>query len=396
MDELDLIENVFTEPEATSDVAAAGRARLMALAAETPATTAGAASPGAGIVAPGRGLRALRGARARWTLGAGLLPLAAAVTAAAVIAGSDVGSVPQPQDTPARRVLLAAATRSEATPVTGRYLRFSTENHERIDVGTAKRPYRVVYRTLEEFWYPTKGGTPGWSSYRSLGGEPVSRADAAAWRAAGSPRRLKERCDDNRIVGYKGGEIRPDGSVSPEIPIRGRCRWFDLRPGPAQTERMASGTGMHGQPSGDLNPATLSDDPATLRRQLLAWTRAGGLAGPVEGDSAQLWAAAGTLITEPVGLVRPKLRAAAYRVLADLPDVRSLGEVTDQRGRRGQALERTGAESEGVSGNTDRTIIDPRTGAPLAAESYEKGPGGRLLGFDLVTHYEYTDQAPKA
>jgi hypothetical protein len=81
------------------------------------------------------------------------------------------------------------------------------------------------------------------------------------------------------------------------------------------------------------------------------------------------------------------VRAACYKVLADLPDVRSLGEVSDPNGRRGQALARTGHAAEGVSGTTEY-IIDLHTGMPLAAAD-DSGKSTILL------HADFTDDPPK-
>ncbi|MCO5996712.1 hypothetical protein [Actinoallomurus rhizosphaericola] len=256
-------------------------------------------------------------------------------------------------------------------------------------VCSKKHPYKVTNRRVDDLWYSTVPGDTGWSSYRDLGARPASPADAAAWRAAGSPKRVKELCNEDEIIGYKMGRQRPDGTLE-EIPVRQECSWFDMRPGPRRTERMMTGVGMFGQAPIGLNVARLSEDPATLRRQLLTWTRSGGLAGPVEGDSAQLWAAAGALITSPVGPVRPKVRAAAYRILAEVPDVHSLGKVTDHKGRRGEALARTGRSAEGVGPGTYKLIIDPRNGSPLETESHGEG----LQEYSLVLEYGYTDEAP--
>ncbi|MFG2003149.1 hypothetical protein ACGFNU_28715 [Spirillospora sp. NPDC048911] len=148
-----------------------------------------------------------------------------------------------------------------------------------------------------------------------------------------------------------------------------------------------------GETESGLDPAKLSAKPAELRRQLLAWTRSGGLAGPVEGDSAQLWAAASDVLFHPGGPVSPQVRAACYRVLADLPDVRSLGEVADARGRRGQGLTRAGAE--GVGPGQYKLIIDLRGGLPLA-EEMPGGPDGRPSTYFLVTGTGYTATAPGA
>ncbi|RFU38617.1 hypothetical protein DZF91_26755 [Actinomadura logoneensis] len=92
----------------------------------------------------------------------------------------------------------------------------------------------------------------------------------------------------------------------------------------------------------------------------------------------------------PIGPVRPAVRAAAYRVLADLPDVRSLGTVTDLRGRRGQALTRQGDDAEGVGTGAYRLVIDPNTGAPLETTS----AGSGFMDYMSVLNFGYTDETP--
>ncbi|MEV4257113.1 CU044_5270 family protein [Spirillospora sp. NPDC049652] len=373
MDEMTLVEQVFTEPAAGPDVAAAGRARLLGLA--------GGAEPG-----PRR--RRAR-PRPRWLLGAGLLPVGAAGVAAVMLAGHGAAPASRPPDRQARSILLVAAERTASAPAAGRYFRFTTEEGQQHVVGSKDHPYKIVTAAVEEEWYPVAAGVRGWSVRRELAARPLTPVDAAAWRAAGSPARVRQVCDDDRVVGYRGGEVSSD-SATPPIPVKQRCGWFSMRPGSVRSAPMSTAPGMPGTPPAGLDVAKLSDDTATLRRQLLAWTRSGGLMGPVEGDSAQLWTAALYVIADPIGPVRPAVRAATYRVLADLPDVRSLGTVTDQKGRRGQALTRDGKSSEGIGTGTYRLVIDPDTGAPLETTS----TGSDFMEYTSVLDFGYTDETP--
>ncbi|MBW8486799.1 CU044_5270 family protein [Actinomadura parmotrematis] len=394
MNELTMVEHLFTEPAPAPAVTAEGRARLLRLAGDAAPTSSPAATAADRARLPrltGDAAPALapagrpRTRRLLWTV----LPAAALTTAAAVTIGI-LTSDPHPADTSARRVLLAAAAESAKAPPSGRYYVFTRQEGRAYTVGSKEHPYTVLSRRIDELWYPTAPGAAGRIASQDLGVRPATPADAAAWRAAGSPDRVTERCDEGAIIGYKGSGRRPDG-ITEEVPIRRHCRRLDVRPGPRTTAPLPSAPGTLGRPPVGLDPARLSGDPAVLRRQLLSWTRAGGLVGPVRGDSAQLWAAAGTLVASPVGPVRPAVRAAAYRVLADLPDVRSLGPVTDQRGRRGQALTRTGSNTEAVAPGTYRLTVDPRTGAPLATTYQGTGSGE----YSLILRYGYTDQPPQ-
>ncbi|MEV5575426.1 CU044_5270 family protein [Spirillospora sp. NPDC052269] len=370
MDEMKLVERVFAEAKADPGVAAAGRARLLQMA--------GGEESVAETRRPAR-TRLLASPRSRWMLGAGLLPVAAAGVAAVTLAGHGSAPVSPSSDGQARRVLLVAATRTESAPATGRYFRFRTERGGLSLVGSKDHPYKVVGKTVQDVWYPVASGTTGLFSFQQLGARPATPADAAAWRAAGSPDPVRVPCDEHVVYGGNKESQTTD-----------RCARIPMRPRPASSAPLEPGPGMFGQPPVGLDLAKLSDNPATLRRQLLAWTRSGGLNGPVEGDSAQLWTAALYIIASPIGPVRPTLRAATYRVLAALPDVRSLGEVTDQKGRRGQALARTAKSSEGVAPGTDRLVIDPRTGAPLESSN----TGNASQGYMSVLDFGYTDATP--
>ncbi|WP_026412948.1 CU044_5270 family protein [Actinomadura oligospora] len=379
MNELKMIEQIFAEPKAGPEVAASGRARLLRLAngdePDTSPRSTNRRTPGRWSPKP----------RWRWVLGAGLPPVVAAGVAAVMLAGNGAAPASPTSDRQARHILLAAATRTAAAAPAGRYFRFSTEAGRERRGSAAGHRFRVVTRVVEDLWYSTSPGVTSWESSQELASRPATPADAEAWRAAGSPAWVQGVCSQSTVVGGSG-KNPPDGDREASL----RCQPFPMRPRPVRIAPLSTAPGMMGQPPSGLNVAKLSDDTATLRRQLLAWTRSGGLMGPVEGDSAQLWTAALYLIAVPIGPVRPAVRAAAYRVLADLPDVRSLGMVTDQRGRRGQALTRIGKGSEGVGPGAYRLVIDPRTGAPL-----ESGmTGTKDLEYTSVLDFGYTDQAP--
>ncbi|MFG1616003.1 hypothetical protein [Nonomuraea wenchangensis] len=97
---------------------------------------------------------------------------------------------------------------------------------------------------------------------------------------------------------------------------------------------------------------------------------------------------------QPEGPLSPTVRAAVYRMLADLPGVQSLGQATDPKGRQGQAFTRTADGLDGGMG-TSRIILDPETGQSLALESYER-PGGTRTGYTAVLTSGPTDTPPTA
>jgi hypothetical protein len=90
--------------------------------------------------------------------------------------------------------------------------------------------------------------------------------------------------------------------------------------------------------------------------------------------------------------VAPEVRAAGYRMMADIAGVKLLGTVTDQRGRPGMAVTYT-REGDGGAGET-RLVIDPHTGQALAEE--HRNATGELTSYTLVDSAGFGDDAPKS
>ncbi|MET7750137.1 CU044_5270 family protein [Micromonospora sp. NPDC005367] len=120
---------------------------------------------------------------------------------------------------------------------------------------------------------------------------------------------------------------------------------------------------LAGTPRTARELATLPATPEKLKDTLLAWyvdTDA------TEGRDEFLFHAGAALVLDlPVS---PQVRAAAYRMLAAMPSVTSLGQVTDQLGRPGVAVTvtRQGDFGEGQT----RLIVDPTTGQARAQETW--------------------------
>lgn len=104
-----------------------------------------------------------------------------------------------------------------------------------------------------------------------------------------------------------------------------------------------------------------------------------------------------------------KVRAAAYRMLADLPEIRSVGRTADPLGRQGIAV----ALGDGAPGGPDtesRLIADPPTGRLLAQETVLIRPGrgmvpggkgphmdapvGTIMNYRALLAAAWTDGAP--
>ncbi|MGV9804879.1 CU044_5270 family protein [Micromonospora chersina] len=120
---------------------------------------------------------------------------------------------------------------------------------------------------------------------------------------------------------------------------------------------------LAGAPRSARELAALPTTPAKLRNKLLAWYADTGAA---EGRDHFLFHSGAALVLDlPVS---PQVRAAAYRMLAALPGVTSLGRVTDQLGRSGVAVTVTRQGDFGTA--QTRLIVDPTTGQALAQESW--------------------------
>jgi hypothetical protein len=114
--------------------------------------------------------------------------------------------------------------------------------------------------------------------------------------------------------------------------------------------------------------AALPTRPDQLRATLLSWYTAGG---QFDGDPAEFlfYGASALVLNLPVS---PAVRGAAYRMLAGVPGITTLGRVTDPTGRSGIAVAITHRGDGGAVGQT-RLVIDPATGAALAQERWSDG-----------------------
>ena len=319
-----------------------------------------------------------RPARRRLVL-AGLVPAVAVVAAGAVVLANQTAPDHTPKTahtttetarkmpTSAHELLLVAAERSESgTATSGRYWVQLTEMGSRMEVGPAGRRYFIMLRSSMEFWLPTRPGDRSLGVDQHLGAEPASPEDEVAWRADGSPTRWP-------IPG-------PDGAPTDKV--------YEAAPGQRGIRLMEGATSANifllgGSPVSPAELATLPADPAALRAWLLNRFHQRGNQEP--DDYALFWNAKSLVMDLPV---TPAVRAAAYRMMADLSGVTLLGEVTDQRGRSGMAVAYT---HDGDFGKSEfRLIIDPATGQALANET--RNSTGELVGYAVVDSMGFRDQ----
>ncbi|MGI5237878.1 CU044_5270 family protein [Dactylosporangium sp. CA-139066] len=153
---------------------------------------------------------------------------------------------------------------------------------------------------------------------------------------------------------------------------------------PLQGHTAANNFLLAGQPRSAADLSALPSQPDQLKAKLLQWYTG---EGEMSGTELFLFYC-GTAIVLDLPVAAP-VRAAAYRMLAGLPGVTSLGRVTDALGRDGMAV---GFTRRGDSGTDSqlRLIVAAGTGQALAEESWN---GGRRLSYTAVLKAEWSDTA---
>ncbi|MEV6862921.1 hypothetical protein AB0M44_18210 [Streptosporangium subroseum] len=314
--------------------------------------------------------RVLNGGRSRRRFGWMAAAVAAAATVSVIVSvvvvprlgAPVVSSVPDP-----RQALDAAADlarRSE--PGSGDVWRATTE----ITTQVQGPRYSVNERVLQTLWrsrYPVTM----LRERRLLGVQPVTPADRAAWKRAGSPKLCESTIECvNGTLFLKPGQTEYEIYSREKAPLlRQGLVGFDLRP------------------SGDIK---LSGDPAALRSDLLrSWPAyrddPQGKSKALPGMSMDEWLwSVGTSLPEALPL-SPATRAALYRMLADLPGARVFS----------QGDEVIVARPFQTGYAEDRVVIDRATGALVAIRKVlvrsvprDKGSGADRpdLPLGTVTH----------
>ncbi|MGI5170910.1 CU044_5270 family protein [Spirillospora sp. CA-253888] len=338
MDEIQMIATMLDEPP-TPESEAAVRHRLLN-----------------GMREPGRPARRTWRRPALWG-GFGLAATAAAVTGAVVLSSGTTPRAPDPDGGPAaqpmsaRTVLLAAAERAEAAPAGGKYwhvLRVQSRTFY-----NAREDYRVFGQQLIGQWSRPDGRS--WTGYRGLGAVPVSAEDAPAFRRAGSP-------DPNPI-----SPTLTRGTGTKTFLVCDREMTFK------QVQALPTDPGKLGSA---LKRAIPRDHPT-----------AGDTADEVVKNCVT-----GLLSSVPAP---PKVRAAAYRMLADMPGVTAMGAVTDERGRKGFGL-----RVRVMKGITDTVIIDQASSLVLSTSRTAPSDSGKTgerkaLGKVLYLQAGWTDSEPR-
>ncbi|MGW0656488.1 CU044_5270 family protein [Streptomyces umbrinus] len=310
----------------------------------------------------------------------GALAAVAAVAASAVVVstldGSPLGVRPgaAPESSSAaegpgsstpdvRLELLSAAKKAETSSAAeGTYWQTTTRS-EGVNVVGKQGRFFAVRDTGTSQW--SVGVRPGTQSLMVSGmngvTEPRTEEDKARWRAAGSPGTVEAEVPGNEQGGtlsYTMGSHRPmvmRTDADDKIYAIGsrNVTYQDLSELPSDSgELRRELERLHGEDSG----AEIKDRTAYVLRQ------------------------AADLITMPV---KPAVRAAAYRVMAEQPGVRGLGRVTDPLGREGVGVAFPGTQETPLGSVEQRVVVDPSTGEILSEELVLVDPSASARKADL-------------
>ncbi|MDX3075625.1 CU044_5270 family protein [Streptomyces sp. MI02-7b] len=270
--------------------------------------------------------------------------------------------------------LLSAARKAESSASEGTYWQTTTRS-EHLEVTEAKGQVFAVRSTSTDEW--SVGVRPGTASLMVSGLEsatgPRTAADTARWHAAGSPRTVEvgigKAAGTGKIMFTMGtgrGPMVMRTNVDDKIYAVGpnNVTYKDLRALPSTSGALSRYLErLHAQDNG-------------------ADTGAGN-------RSAWMLRQAANLVTMPV---KPGVRAAAYRVMADLPGVRVTGRVTDPLGRAGVGVDFPVSYRTPLGTTRERLVVDPSTGAMLSDEVVllEPSAQARTAGLGAGTTVNYS------
>lgn len=346
MDDYQAVRELLPVPPLSPEVERAGRERLNAAF-----TTKRARPP----------------LRATWWSALGL-GLAGAAAAALVVISAAPPGPPAPRGVIAaqdgKRFLLAAATSVASMPDDGAWWASTLVNGW--EFRAPGGGYTLRQTRLEESWIPADPEASTWYRWTYSGVRPATPRDEEAWRADGAPASWT----------YEGDT---PGMLSLDDPP-GVVRAAPGKPDTFSSEDWDFRVVMAGRPLTKLDE--LPDTPEGLRELLK---------GP--DDRSTVDNIVRLLFFAPV---TSDTRAAAYRLLASMPDVGAVGQVTDVLGRTGPAIEYRSGEfpTRPYAGETrTRLVVDPGSGAPLSLETRSVADG-MLLNFTAVQESHWADDNP--
>ncbi|MEU7897402.1 CU044_5270 family protein [Nonomuraea sp. NPDC049152] len=325
-----------------------------------------------------------------WLASAVTLAAATALVVTLVTVPDEQGPTPSPTATSpgeqasARQILLTAATAAAKAPASGSYWRTTTISG--MDAVSPDHGYVIRRTWSKDQWLAHRPGGQSWWIEQYLGAKPLTPQDEAAWSKAGSPTRWVFPMDTTGYVGVNSGEVVQAGAEEKEA-TRLRGKWKDS--GGAIVNPISWEEIGH-IPSGDRELR------AYLERRITAEAKGDHGQGPQSQESALSGACVAIVFGLPVS---PAVRASAYRILADMPQMKSLGKMKDPLGRMGEAIGYQVDPRHGRAAYAVVQIIDPSTGLPLARSSTTtvELTGGRTTKATSFVAYQrmgWTDAEP--
>ncbi|MEU0483569.1 CU044_5270 family protein [Streptosporangium sp. NPDC006013] len=328
--------------------------RIIAAATTRPSTVS--VVPRRGRIKPGWGLG---------TAGVVAAGLAVAVT---LVPG---GAGDRSAEPAARGLLLAAAEQTVKVPtVAGRYWHTRGVNSGGLFSG---RSSRGVCR--DETWVAKSPKDPSWWIVHSW-----TRLDAV--KGAEPPKEGEFSSDQAHFTCARGNRALSDETG--KTPYASRLNDF-AEPG-------SSWPNVNGKAVSVADIERLPTEPEALKEVLIQWQ------GPGMSDKRRdeiLFEQAAELLLE---LPAPsEVRAALFRLMADLPEVRSLGGVRDPLGRDAVGVALRSCEPS--YGTETQVLFDKDTGRLLSVgrSAGEQGCADlRPAGWSAVLESGWTDESPKA
>ncbi|KAB2348492.1 CU044_5270 family protein [Actinomadura rudentiformis] len=422
MDETRIVREAYGQPAPpTPDEIARARALLGGGSGRLDfAGPAGDAADDVQVITVGPAAAPVPGRRRRfgWRAQAGVgmvAAAAAAVTGIVLLGGAPAEPDRRPAAGPgpkaARDLLLAVAERSERLPDTrGRYWYSDQITGQSYIIRVPTGPYAIVGAHDEFFQWSGARAGDGTAFYgRRLPARPLTPADEAAWRRAGSPGKFRVWSNDHFQTYMRKASLWKIDDPDP----RGGGSFFLQGAGTRFTTEEV---------------LALSADPAKLTALFL---QADLLVGPKRAEvlrklkrdlepmtpAAKLGRVAAILQNVPIS---PKVRAGLLRALVQQPGVRVVGETTDPLGRRGVAvtadlpprpspglpdpvITNEPEEEKGDFGSRDELIFDLQTGELLSEQTVLTEPGGKyrtqrpgfLINYWITRDDGWTDTRPK-
>jgi hypothetical protein len=352
--------------------------------------------------------------RRRAAFGLGLVATAAAAVVGIATLGGTSPASPghpaqghsgqgRPAELSAKSILLTAADKAAAEPM-GRYWVYHLTGGQSYHTGPATGGYTVVgYSTEQSSWTARSASDSDMMYSRDLGARPLTAADKAAWKKAGSPSTWKVWSNDHYATlstkpgasfGTEPGTWSQDSTTPAQKKKNIALMKETCKKAPKTCEKMAF-TSLSSQ-----DRQKLASDPVRFKELLFpGWGNAIKVKGTMDA-AHQLMAAYNFLTTQPAS---PQVRAAAFRLFAGLPGIRSVGKVQDASGRTGIGLAARATMQDGSATTFDEVLVlDAKTYQVLGDQRVVVKAGGSdrgmkpgtILYHDVVLQAGWTNQTP--